>query len=214
MSNGQVRYRTADFEVGFHLARPGFSFLGLHTEDPANIGTNLLSAKPAFFAQGPQLHELGTAPALIPSVRCDITGKTRVRGATVAYDFTVGAQRYRLTTRDTLAWVSGAWTIGFRNSVAPSHALGRLVQEGEAGALALPLLVNFPRFGTWELASSSPLWGARSDCFRSSDLNILELKLGEQRTAEGLHRLPKGRFTATLTLRPKAPPAALRPAAP
>ena len=230
VSNGQVRYRTADFEVGFHLARPGFSFLGLHTEDPAHVGTNLLSAKPAFFAQGPQLHELGTPPALIPSVRCDITGQTRVRGATVAYDFTVGAQRYRLTwrvtaagltlkaertgTRDTLAWVSGAWTIGFRNSVAPSHALGRLVQEGEAGALALPLLVNFPRFGTWEFASNSPHLSARSDCFRHADLNVLELKLGEHATAEGLHRLPKGRFSAQLTLRPKTPPAALRASAP
>jgi len=67
VSNGQVRYRTADFEVGFHLARPGFSFLGLHTEDPANIGTNLLSAKPAFFArQGPQLHELGISTGAHP----------------------------------------------------------------------------------------------------------------------------------------------------
>ena len=200
--DGQVRYRTRTFEVGFFLARPGFSFLGLHTEDPTLAGTNLLAAKPAFFAQGPQLHELGAPPALIPAVRCDITGTTRVRGATVAYDFHVGTQHYQLTwritaagltlratrtaTRDALAWVSSAWTIGCRNSVAPSHALGRLIQAGETGALALPLLVNFPRFGTWEFASNSPHLSARSDCFRH----------------------------AQLTLRPKRPPATLRARAP
>ena len=228
--DGQVRYRTRTFEVGFYLARPGFSFLGLHSEDPAHSGTNLLAAKPAFFAQGPQLHELGAPPALIPAVRCDITGTTRVRGATVTYDFHVGAQHYQLiwgitaagltlgatrtATRDALAWVSGAWTIGFRNSVAASHVLGQLIQAGEAGGVTLPLLVNFPRFGTWEFASTSPHLSARSDCFRHTDLNILELKLGEHATTEGLHRLPKGRFSAQLTLRPKTPPSALRASAP
>ncbi|MCX6954431.1 MAG: hypothetical protein NTV51_19945, partial [Verrucomicrobia bacterium] len=89
-----------------------------------------------------------------------------------------------------------------------------LHQEGEAGALALPLLLNLPRFGTWEVASAAKAAWARSDCFRSQDLNTLELKLGEQRTPEGLYRLPKGRHAATFTLRPKAPPAALRPDAP
>lgn len=227
---GEVRYRTRDFEVGFHLARPGFSFLGLHTEDPANAGVNTLSIKPAVSVQGPRLHEAGMAPVMAPAVRFDVHGTTRVRGATVSYDFTAGAQRYRLSwrvtprgielrvsrsaERDVLAWHSAAWTIGLRNSVSPSHALGRLYEDGEAGALALPLLLNLPRFGTWEVASRSKEVFARSDCFRSQDLNTLEIKIGEERTAEGLYRLPKGKFVATLTLRPKAPPAALKASAP
>ncbi|MCX6954865.1 MAG: hypothetical protein NTV51_22130, partial [Verrucomicrobia bacterium] len=142
--DGEVRYQTRDFEVGFHLARPGFSFLGLHTEDAANVGVNTLSVKPAISAQGPRLHEAGTAPVMAAAVRFDVQGRTRVRGATVTYDFTAGPQRYRLTwrvtprglelraertgARDVLAWQSAAWTIGLRNSVAPSQALGRLHQ--------------------------------------------------------------------------------------
>lgn len=228
--DGEVRYRTRDFEVGFHLARPGFSFLGLHAEDPALAGVNTLAVQPGFSLQGPRLHEVGAAPAMAPAARFDVAGRTRVRGATVSYDFISGSQHYRLrwrvtprgmilraerrASRDVLAWHSAAWTIGLCNRVAPSHALGALLPDGEAGALALPLLLHLPRFGTWEIASAGADVFARSDCFRAHDFNTLELKLGERRTAEGLYRLPKGRFAATISFRPKTPPAALRRAAP
>lgn len=228
--DGQVRYRTRDFEVGFYLSRPGFTFFGLHTEDPAHAGTNLLVREPALFFQGPQLHEVGAAPSIIPAVRCNIDGTALVQGNRVSYDFTSAAQRYRLTwtvtpqgltleaerdgARDTLAWLSSIWTIGTRNSAAPAAALGRLCRDGEAGALELPVLLNFPRFGTLEIAAPSGGLFARSDCFRRYDMNLLELHLGERRTREGLYLLPKGKFKATVTLRPIAPSPRLRPGTP
>lgn len=227
--DGEVRYRTKDFEVGFVLGRPGFSFLGLHVEDPANEGRNVLAAQPPVFHQGPQLHPLGAAPVIAPSVRCAIEGTTRVQGGTVRYAFSAGGQRYRLTwtvtsagltlraersaPRPLLAWHSAVWMIGLRNSVAPSHVLGRLLDTGETGAVALPALLTLPGLGSWEIRGSAAGW-ARSDCFRAADLNTLELKLGEERTREGLYRLAAGTHRAVFTLRPKAPPVALRPGAP
>jgi hypothetical protein len=227
---GCLRYRTRDFEVGFCLTRPGFSFLGLHTEDPANAGVNLLNVKPAISFQGPWLHEVGRAAEMLPFVRFDVTGRTRVRGATVPYDFQTGSQHYRLVwtvtprgltlrvvrtgARTLLAWHSAAWALGLKNSAAPSQVIGRLLLDGETGAVAAPLILNFPRFGSLQFASKSRDLFLRSDCFRKNDLNVLEVKLGEQRTPEGLYRLPRGRFAATLTIRPVAPPVRLRAGAP
>jgi len=227
---GSVRYRTRDFEVGFCLTRPGFSFFGLHTEDPANAGVNLLNLQPAISFQGPWLHEVGRAAEMLPFVRFGVTGTTRVRGATVTYDFRTGSQHYRLAwcvsprgltlsvvrtgARPLLAWHSAVWALGLRNSVAPSQVIGRLLMDGETGAVALPLILNFPRFGSMEFASKSRDLFLRSDCYRKHDLNILEVKLGEERTPEGLYRLPAGRFAATLTICPVAPPVRLRAGAP
>ena len=230
LRDGEVRFRARGFEVGFLLGRPGFSFLGLHGEDPALAGINTLAMPAAVCHQGPRLHPAGSAPVLAPAVRCDLDGTTTVRGAEVTYAFAAGGQRYRLrwkVGRDgltlrvrrvaaapLLAWHSAAWTVAFRNSVAPTAALGRLLPDGETGALALPCLVHLPRFGTWELAGRGPGTFARSDCFRAQDRNLLELKVGEERTPEGLYHLPAGTFAATFRLRPRAAPARLRADAP
>lgn len=228
--DGEVRYRTRDFEVGFRLSRPGFSFLGLHTEDDANRGTNVLQVRVPQFFQGPQLHEVGAAPAIAPVVRCALAGECEVRGATVRYRFTAGGQNYRLTWRVTPrglectaersaartvhAWHSAAWMIGLRNSVTPSQVLARLEEDGETGALRLPALLVLPRFGAWRVSASSKTGWARSDCFRAQDLNVLELKVGEQRTPEGLYRLPAGTHRAVFRLAPAAPALPLRRGAP
>jgi hypothetical protein len=228
--NGEVRYRTKDFEVGFALGRPGFSFLGLHIEDRANLGRNLLATRPPLFNQGPQLHPVGAAPVIAPSVRCAIEGTVVVKGGQVTYDLTADGQHYRLAwtvsaqgltlravrtaKQSALAWHSAAWMVGLRNSAAPSHVLGKLLTTGETGAVALPALLTLPAFGSWEIGSSSPAGWARSDCQRSLDLNTLELKVGEKRTAEGLYLLPAGTHRTTFTLRPKSPPELLRADAP
>lgn len=230
LADGEVRYRTKDFEVGFALGRPGFTHWGLLTEDRAHAGRNVLAVRPPLFAQGPQLHPLGAAPVLAPVVRCDLAGTVTVRGGTVLYDFHAGGQHYRLewsvtaaglrlraqrtAARATLAWHSAAWMIGLRNSAAPSHVLGRLQETGETGAVALPALLTLPAFGSWEIAADSPRGWARSDCFRAQDLNTLELKVGEERTPEGLYRLPAGTHRAVFTFTPRRPPALLRPEAP
>jgi hypothetical protein len=227
---GEVCYRTADFEVGFMLGRPGFSHLGLKIEDPAQAGKNLLATRPPLVAQGPQLHPLGTAPVLAPAVRCALEGTTTVRGNKVTYDFTAAGQHYTLAwevtargltlratrsaRRAVLAWHSAAWMVGLRNSAAPSHVLGRLLETGETGAVQLPALLTLPAFGSWEIGANSAQGWARSDCYRAHDLNTLELKVGEKRTPEGLYELPAGTHRATFTLRPRRPAALLRPDAP
>jgi hypothetical protein len=228
--NGEVRYRTKDFEVGFSLGRPGFSYLGLHLEAAANAGKNVLATRPPLFNQGPQLHPLGSAPVMDPAVRCDLEGTVTVQGGKVSYDFAAGGQRYQLgwtvtaaglklsaersAKRAIHAWHSAAWMIGLRNSAAPSHVLGRLLETGETGAVALPALLTLPAFGSWEVGSSSATGWARSDCYRSQDLNTLELKVGEERTTEGLYRLPAGTHRAVFTLTPRRPTPLLREDAP
>lgn len=228
--DGEVRYRTKDYEVGFALSRPGFSYLGLHIEDSGNIGKNVLATRPPLYNQGPQFHPLGAAPVLAPSVRCALEGTTTVRGATVRYDFVAGGQHYRLTwkvtpggltlraertaRRPVQAWQSAAWMIGLRNSVSPSHVLGRLCEQGETGAMDLPALLTLPGFGSWEITGDSADGWIRSDCYRAQDLNTLELKVGEERTDAGLYLLRAGTHRATFTLKPKRPPALLRADAP
>jgi len=228
--DGQVHFHTPAYDVAFHLTRPGFSFLGLNGETPRTQAINTLAVRPAISWQGPRLHEVGLPPVMAPAVRFAVSGQTRVEGATVTYDFTAGPLQYRLrwqvtpeglvlqarrtAERDVLAWDSAAWTIALRNSVSPSQVIGKLLPDGETGAVALPLLLHLPSFGTWEIASRSPDLFARSDCFRKHDYNSLELKLGEQRTAEGLYHLAAGTFTARVTLRPRSTPLVLRPDAP
>jgi hypothetical protein len=159
-----------------------------------------------------------------------LNGTVVVQGGKVIYDFQAGGQHYRLewvvsasgltlkaqrsSKQPVLAWHSAAWMIGLRNSAAPSHVLGRLLETGETGAVALPALLTLPAFGSWEIACDTTRGWARSDCYRAHDLNTLELKVGEERTAEGLYRLPAGRHRATFTFTPKRPPALLTEAAP
>ena len=228
--NGEVRYKTADFEVGFSLGRPGFSYMGLHIEDAGNAGKNVLAIRPPLFNQGPQLHPVAEAPVIAPAVRCALEGTTVVKGATIRYDFVAGGQRYQLawsvTTKGLtlradrsaseamVAWHSAAWMIGMRNTAAPSHVLGLLLQDGESGAVQLPALLTLPGLGSWEITSNGRSGWVRSDCWRSFDLNTLELKVGETRTREGLYQLPAGRHRAVFSLRPKRPEPLLRADAP
>lgn len=228
--DGEVRYRTRDFEVGFHLTRPGFSHLSLGIEDPARCATSVLQGRPPAFVQGPQLHEVGRPPALAPVVRAELDGTCRVRGGAVTYNFRVGGQHYTLAwtvtargldcravrraERAATAWHSAAWTIGLRPSATPAHVLAPLRESGETGAVALPALLVLPGFGAWGISASTPAGSARSDCFRPSDLTVLELKVGEEPTASGLHRLPAGTHRTTFRFRPRRPAAALRTGAP
>ncbi|PTY08394.1 hypothetical protein DB347_02090 [Opitutaceae bacterium EW11] len=230
VEDGAVRYGTRDFEVGFVLGRPGFSHLGLSVETPGVASPNLLATRPPQFFQGPQLHLLGTPPSIAPTTRCDLDGTVQVLGATVRYLFSSGGQRYRIVWRvapsglrlelerfskkAALAWHSAAWVIGLRNSATPSHVLGRPRTVGETGGIELPALLNLPGCGTWRIASTRSAAWARSDCWRSQDLNTLELKVGETATPEGLYFLAAGRHRAVVTLRPAMPKPSLRPGAP
>lgn len=229
-ADGEVRFETHTYAVGFYLGRPGFSFLTLTHDDPTLAERNTLFLRPGSFLQGPRLHSLGAAPAMDPAVRFDAEGTVRVEANVVTYDFTSGGQHYtlrwtvtprglrlhasRTAATTTTAWHSSAWIIALRNSVAPSHTLGRLLQEGETGGIALPAVLHLPRFGSLRLASDSPLVTLRADVHRPLDFNTLELKLGERPLANGTWLLPAGRFEADIELAPVTPPVRLRDDAP
>ncbi len=228
---GAVHFRTADYEVGFRLDRPGWTHLGLGIEEPAKREENLLFVSPVRREQGLKLHVVGEAARVAPSVRCDIRGTVRVDGATVTYDVTSGGQHYRLAwtveakgltlrasreaRRAETAWHSAAWAIGWRNSVAPTNMVGELIETGQTGGLKAPTWVNAPGIGTWLISSPDAAVSLRSECRRADDLNLLEIKLGEKVDPRGLHVLSAGRHEAVLTMRPlRAPTDRLRPRAP
>lgn len=224
--DGTVRYRTADFAVGFRLDRPGFSFLSLATESAAGGEQNLLLTNPVKCDQGVQLHLVGQAPHVAPSVRCRLDGAVRVRGNTVAYQVETGGQHYELTWRVTRrgmtlkvvreasrtvrAWHSSVWTIGWDNAVSPPHAVGHLIEKGESGGMSLPVWINAPAFGSWLLESADENASVRSESLRHADLHQFELKIGEVAETSGLHRLLAGRHEATFTLKPLRPPQSLQ----
>lgn len=224
--DGTVRYRTPDYEVGFRLDRPGFSFLSLATEVDKGREQNLLLTNPVKCDQGVQLHLVGQAPHLAPSVRCRMEGTVRVRGSRVIYRLESGGQRYELdwrvgktglslravreSARTVRAWHSSIWTIGWNNAVSPTHAVGELDPIGQSGGLKLPTWVNAPGFGTWFIESTDAAASLRTESLRQFDLHQMELKVGEVAEPSGLIRLPAGRHVASFTLKPVRPPARLR----
>ncbi len=229
--DGAVHYRTADFEVGFRLDRPGWTHLGLGIEEPAKRSVNLLFTSPVHCVQGLQLHPVGLAARVAPAVRCDLAGAVSVRGAEVCYEVTSGGQTYRLAwtvgtqgltlrarreaRRAETAWHSAVWAMGWRNSVSPSQAVGELIPAGQTGAMRAPLWLNAPGFGTWLIESADAALTLRSECRRAEDLNLLELKLGERTDARGLPVLRGGRHEAVVTMKPlRAPRDRLRSSAP
>jgi hypothetical protein len=230
VADGTVEYSTDNYTVGFYLNRAGLSFLSLVGEDPALAQTNMLFVQAGFFMQGPQLHLIGQEPAIDPFTRFDAIGTTTVRGNSITYDFVTGGQHYTLkwtvssdgprlsaqrqSDHDAHAWISSPWMLTMRNSVSPTHAIGRITQSGEAGLLDLPMAVNFPRFGTLQFSCESPDVAIRFDAYRQRDYNTLEIKLGETPLDNGTYFLPAGTFQADIEINPISPPAILRGDAP
>lgn len=229
-ADGEIRFETHTYAVGFYLGRPGFSLLTLTGDDPTLAERNTLFLRPGSFLQGPRLHAIGAAPAMDTAVRFAADGTVRVEANVVTYDFMSGGQHYTLRwtvtprglrlqasrTADAAltAWQSSAWTLALRNSVAPSHTLGRLIQEGETGGVALPAVLHLPRFGSLRLTSTSPQVTLRADVNRPLDFNTVELKLGERPLANGTWLLPAGHFEAEIEIAPVAAPDRLRADAP
>jgi len=230
VADGSVRYTTPAYCAGFSLSRPGFSFLALGGEDPALTETNTLFLRPGHWLQGPHLHQVGAAPAMDAAVRFDATGAVTVDGADVIYDFHAGSRRQVLHWKFTAtglrlharrdagpaftAWQSTAWRIATRNSIAPSHTIGRILREGETGRLALPVLVNLPRFGTLQISSDSPAAGVRVDAHRAHDHNLVELKFGEEARPDGTYAVSGAAAEAVFDFTPATPPDRLSADAP
>ncbi len=109
---GEIRYQTDSLEVGFHLGRPGFSYLALDDEAQGRTGVNLihhvsLSTFTGYESpitklvdnqlQGLRLHPVGMAPQS-SLLWFEGKGETSVRGNVVTYTmaFPAVGQRYVL----------------------------------------------------------------------------------------------------------------------
>jgi hypothetical protein len=230
--DGEVRYRSRYLEVGFCLRRAGFSYLSLDEEGNGRTGRSLLRMGPGITFQGVFLSAVGAGPALAPSIRYAVDGTTEVRGNVVTYTLSVpdAGQHYtirmevyperilmdaeRSGENDIRAWESSVWTIGLDARASPTTGLGRIMREGEAGTMQLPVILHAPAFGSLEVQAreGEALW--RVDSFRRADLALHQLKLGERCLPEGDYLLEGGvhRIRLELARRFGGPP--LKPGAP
>lgn len=213
---GEVRFHSRHLEVGFRLARAGFSFLSIDDEGKGRTEKNLLWMSPGISYQGLFLHRLGAAPSMAPSIRYSAEGKTLVEGNTVTYDVVSEAegQSYHIRWEveedrllvmasrrgksDMRAWESSVWTTALDERVAASASGGRITREGETGVMTLPLFLHSPGFGSFDVLprGGNALW--RTDAIRPASLGIHQVKLGESSMPEGDYLLHAGDHEAAL----------------
>ena len=211
---GEVRFRSRFIDVGFRLARAGFSRLAIDDEGKGRTAKDLLWMSPGISYQGVFLHETGCPPALAPSIRYAARGKTIVAGNTVTYEVDAedSAQEYRLRweiledrlrlrasrtgSREIRAWESSVWTTALDARAAACASGGRITREGETGTMTPPVFLHAPGFGTLDIVATGEgaLW--RSDAFRPASLGIHQLKLGETAAPEGDYILRAGNHRA------------------
>jgi hypothetical protein len=229
---GEVRYRTRFFEVGFWLERPGFSYLAIDGSGRGRTRKSLVRSQPGSCFQGPMLLPVGHAPVAATTLRSDVRGFARVEANRVTYDIALGrtGQHYTLgwqvledrivlqatrqADRQLRAWKSSAWQIGLDVRAAAAHVVGAITRQGETGILALPLWWHAPGMGSLRIHAEGGDVLFRSDADRPADLATGEFKLGEQPQPEGDYLLPAGHYTAEVTIAVAEPKITLRPEAP
>lgn len=231
---GEVRFRTRTFEVGFWLNRAAMAYLSLDEDGLSEGRRNLLRTSPGYCFQGPQLHVVGEPPAVTSALRNAVRGTTDVRGNRISYlvDVEPAAQRYRLVWeicedrlvfsaereggRDLRVWNSSVWQFGFDATAAATHVLGTIVRKGQTGLMDAPAWLHVPRSGSFliETTPESDSVLLRSEAARPLDLTMLEIKLNETVGPHGDYVLPAGRHEATIEMRVGGPEVPLREGAP
>ncbi|MGK3951607.1 hypothetical protein ACLKM7_04700 [Microbacterium sp. I2] len=214
---GEVRYRTAGYEVGFALGRAGFSYLALDDEAAGSTMRDLLHRAPGIDLQGIMLHPVGGSSLVGPALRCDVEGHVRVEGNRVRYEVSVpgAAQRFTLDwrmyadrielvaeregERSIEAWESAAWQIAFDPRTAATATLGRPRKEGRTGLLELPVLLHAPGHGSIRVIGHGATATWRSDADRPNSWLTGELKLGETPTDRGTTILEPGSHRCAVT---------------
>ncbi len=230
--DGEVRFRTRFYETGFCLGRTGFSYLSVDDEGTEHTANNLLRLSPGIFLQGIRLHPVGSAASASPLIRYDAYGTTVVDNNTVVYtvDFPGAGQHYSLTftmfedhmhltasrtgRNDVRAWESSAWVTAMNAAVSASTMLGGILRTGQSGTLAAPALLHAPGYGTLSIATQSQSVLLRSDAFRSMNVGLCEIKLGELPQPEGDYLLQAGTFTADIDFHVTQVSVPLRPETP
>ena len=216
IQDGEVRYKTPFFQVGFALNRGGFTWLSLDDAGAGNTTVNLLRPHSGIFYSGPMLHPLGQAPTAAPSLHYQAEASTRILNNHVEYkiEFPAAGQTYflhweiladrmRLKVRrkgekSVRAWHSSAWMLGLQPTVCIPHVIGDVLKKGETGIVKLPALLHAPGNGTFQITADSGDVLLRADANRPADLSTFEIKLGEIPQAEGDYLLPAGDFEAEI----------------
>lgn len=232
---GELRYRSRFFDVGFCLDRAGFSHLGIDKYGNTDTATNMLKHGPGLFLQGPRLHVVGEAPTVAPTLRNAVEGSFRADGNRVTYDISMrgGDLRYTLTwivREDRLelrvrrrnrkairAWSSSAWTLALDSTITPSHVIGQNTRAGETGLVTLPAWIDSPGHGSFRVetdggTNAHPL--LRSDAFRLQDRTEIEFRANEEALPDGDHLIPEGELETNFILQLANPEVSVAPETP
>lgn len=230
--DGQVRFRSSQLEVGFHLTRAGMSYLALDQEGNGKTSTNLVTNAPGNYHQGIMLHPMNLAPVAAPILRYAVSGTTRVIGPKIIYDvrlddvdqqyqieWTVGDGRLdlrilRKADKALYASRSSAWQFTFKSTSSPTHVISSLLEGGEMGLVPLPVILHAPRYGSLRIDSESKDLQIRSNAIRVADMSTLELKLGEVAQPNGEYYLPSGEYEASVSMELVGPELSLKPETP
>ncbi len=230
--DGQVRFKSRQLEVGFHLTRAGMSYLSLDEEGNGKTCTNLVKDAPGSYHQGIMLYPMNAAPVAAPILRYAVSGTTRVIGSKIIYDIHLDevGQHYRIewivgdgrldlrivrkADRTLYATRSSIWQLAFKSTASPTHVISSLLEGGEAGLVPLPIVLHAPLHGSLRIKSDSEHLKVRSNAIRAMDLTTLEFKLGEEAQPNGEYYLPAGEYKASVSMELIEPDLSLKPETP
>ena len=218
-----ARYTSPYYSVGFRLKSMGLDFLGLDGKGDGKTHDNLLAVdaissfnQTDFRTQGAVLNPVADE-AVCGLVAYDLQGETNVCGNQITYQ--TKASRLGIECAVTFTLYRSSISIRFDRKVAntvklldsvpfqiafdsrkiPLTALGKVIQEGETGALKLPLTLHLPGYANIRLEGSDSM-GGRFNSIRPEHANTFGFHLGETLCKDGCYRLEKGEYSGTVTL--------------
>lgn len=188
---------------------------------PAGVYPVLRDPQAHHLAQGPRLTLLdGSEPAGFLGYAVEGTSTLLPDG--IRYDLALPAAgvRYRLTwtveeaalrldvrrwvERPFVAWHSAAWHIATDTTVAATTVLGELLPAGETGHVALPATWHVPGHGSFVISGTGNVV-LRSDSVRPLDTNTLEIRLAEERRADGTVAIAAGEAAGAVRFEVRTP---------
>ncbi len=168
---------------------------------PAGVYPVLRDPQAHHLAQGSRLTLLdGSEP--VGFLGYSVEGSSTVLADGIRYELALpgAGVRYRLTwtveetalrlaverwvDRPLVAWHSAAWHIATDTTVAATTLLGVPLPTGETGHVATPATWHVPGHGSFVVSGTGDVV-LRSDSVRPLDTNTLEVRLAEERRADG-----------------------------
>ncbi|MBX3032091.1 MAG: hypothetical protein KF809_18250 [Chloroflexi bacterium] len=188
---------------------------------PAGVYPVLRDPQAHHLAQGPRLTLLDGSE-LAGFLGYAVEGSSTVLADGIRYELSLpgAGVRYRLTwtveeaalrldverwvERPLVAWHSAAWHIATDTTVAATTVLGAPLPSGETGHVAVPATWHVPGHGSFVVSGTGDV-ALRSDSVRPLDTNTLEVKLAEERRADGTVVLAAGHTTGSVRFEARTP---------